>query len=100
MKTIILNLIVLAGTGLVLTGCGGHHESKRSTQVEAPARTASVMPAYSQWEYKTLRLAASANDFDKQLNDAGAQGWKLISVTQEADGYAFYTFERSRQQQQ
>lgn len=102
MKTTIASLFVLACASLALTGCGGHHESKKSTQVEKPAQTVApaLMPAYTQWEYKTLRLVASAIDFDKQLNDAGAQGWKLISVTPEADGYAFYTFERLRQQQQ
>ena len=97
MKTTVKSLLILALAGFVLTGCGGHDKSKKSTQVEMPAQTSAPAPASGQWEYKSIRLAASSNDFDKQMNDAGAQGWKLISVTQEADGYAFYIFERSKQ---
>jgi hypothetical protein len=81
MKTTIKSLLVLILAGFVFIGCASRHGGN---------------PKKAQLEYKTVRLAASSNNFDQQLNEAAQEGWKLVTVMPEADGYAYYTFERAK----
>jgi hypothetical protein len=52
----------------------------------------------AQWEYKTLRLVSGQGDCDAQLNQAGKEGWKLLTVVPEGPnvGTSDYTFERPK----
>ncbi len=52
----------------------------------------SLKPALAQWEYKVLVLTASGSTKDHriELNDAGAEGWELVSVAQCGAGFLAY----------
>ena len=52
----------------------------------------SIKPDFTRWEYKVLVLTASGNTKDHriELNDAGAEGWELVSVTPCGAGFLAY----------
>ncbi len=52
----------------------------------------SLKPALAQWEYKVLVLTASGStkDHRAELNDAGAEGWDLVSVAPCGAGFLAY----------
>jgi outer membrane PBP1 activator LpoA protein len=80
MKTKIKYLLVLVLASFVFAGCTttiGSNEAK-------------------QWEYKTVRINLPDTDLQAQLNDAGKDGWKLLTIQTEQPnpGYSEYIFER------
>ena len=78
MKTKIKYLLILVLASFAFVGCCTMHSKAK------------------QWEYKTARLAPDSTQFDQQLNDAVNGGWRVISVTPEPNGYAYYILERPK----
>ena len=85
MKTTFKYLLVLVLAGFTFTGCATHQCCKMQS-----CKT-------GQWEYKTLRLVPGQGDCVAQLNQAGKEGWKLVTVVPIPNlGTSDYTFERPK----
>jgi hypothetical protein len=77
MKTKIKYLLILVLASFVFAGCCTMHKT-------------------TEWEYKTVRILTTDTDLQAQLNNAGKDGWKLLTIqTEEPNpGYSEYIFER------
>jgi hypothetical protein len=76
MKTTFKHALVLVLSSFVFVGCETAHESKT-------------------WEYKVLRLANNGDNVQAKLNQAGAEGWVLVSTAPgDSDEVTRYIFKR------
>lgn len=84
--------LIAAVLGCLAAAFGLHTSPVRSVRGEAAPCQQELPPPRPVWEYTTAR---GTKDKPFKLNDAGAQGWELVTVIHDGGGSTFY-FKRLR----